>query len=1583
MACKYIYKGKQFNSEIELDDFLLEKAPFEPTLGDLVFSMSSAQLNVSNQLSQIAKESHKVKKTMYDAIKAGKVVYDEDGNMAVEDPPYIGVNKFLSGLKNTAGELLFPQFREEEYWSRRYSNWKVGQFTDAEIEEFELDKNNLPKITDPAQHKALREQMTHKWEIQAKTGSAIHNVLQICFQKQNGKYNFELDDSSLKDYIENNLDKKNQEFLTPIAIQQSIEYARKLHQDLTRKFGEGCAYYPEFAVTQDTNIMHNGAPTKLMGIIDLLIIDSSGKPHILDYKTSIHDYMDFSQAKKNAYSYQLATYQRMLEKYGINIYQGELLVAPIQISNFRKEGNTYIYDGINAPESFTSINTSLNTDKMWENIDEFMPAPFKLSITTEEANQTISDMMGKWFPEYSSTKKVTREGIIARLRKLNKLVPNENGEYVYRKYGKESPITATSEAEFVDKVLKYEESLPSKRLRITGQVKSTLKEAMQNGIDNVEFPSPIITESDGSVTWLKDILSPYCNDNWEVVDNELLESYGVIAVKTKNAPNQIDFIRVSTSNLTSDYRRNFGKKNTKIFQERRGITGTYESDVVQKSKSNTLIAEAVQGNVELMETMLLINQMRGIEGYTVGNVQVVNPLYANGLGLSNEELLYCWKELNKHDSVKQDNFKNSTVKFATKYELARNRFANIMREGAGKDWKDGYQLFGKLRNCQTILDENIDSSAEDKIRALKKLLDNLTSTTKKLDKVYTTESEIQSKEVSLHNDILAAIAQLKGVNFRQQLKDHDMFVENLAIWKHGISGTYIDNPGNMDSDTLNLVTKLVTEAYQNVRDDIQKDKTIIHKLVGNLKKEAGFGAITENTIGNQVSLYKNMFQDYQVGGDFLFKNPDQLNGAEKEFLEFALYRINKNRFPKKTEEELQQMRDNNDVEYYRVPLARGSEDSIASTSGLLATLRAKLNYLNPKKAFQIAREKMEGIFNADDSVEQQQKSEILYKMTNMFDQGEDTSKRLDKIQAIGKENLEQNLETLLYKHLFAYSVKNNMDGVFPMIKAAMVHISTQGAIQNRPFNSDTHYLENYIRNKIFNQSIIDPKLQKVAGYAGLLKQAASKFTLAFSPVQALYQPLQGLWTDISLMIRKPDGKDSFTFSHFTKALRLVYSDLSHYSDKPTICSALNELYGINDMDMNTYVERISQAKKGIWNFDNFMFKFASRPDYYNRMTIFTSQMMGDGCLEAHSINDKGELVYDWKQDKRFDAFANGRVTDPKYNEQKSRYYTIARQFVIEHAKNKDGSDFTLNMKNPLPLPRAYTNKQAESMKSLGDDIYGYYSHEKKSLIMSTTIGSLWLQFKTYWSGKKNQYLQSGGVRLRGNWEQYEENGEKYYYQVDDNGNVLFDEPPTTTETSAPVIQWKGQWQEGIILTLADMAKNMWNAGLVDSKGIHLSALKEGWDSKWNNDDANLQLAYRNNIKQGGYDLMMFVIGGCIMAALLGDWLDELKDPKNKDFVQGLGVAAANVAVMSVRNSFLDFNTWDSVGGALSSWTPFSFEWGARTWKNLWNVATGDEDFWDGIVKTSGSLKQIKPALDAIKPDMFRTKREGGTFGQKE
>lgn len=1582
MACRYIYKGHEFNSEVELDDFLIENRRFESILGDTVFSATSAQNNVNAALTVIANDAVELQKKYKEWLRQNKMIYTEDGDESFEQPPYIGVNKFLSGLTNEEGELLFPEFREDEYWSRRYSNWKIGEYTDAEIEEFGIDPNNRPRITDSAQHQRMRDQMEHKWEIQAKTGTAIHNVLQLIFSKENDNYNFMLTDLELKELIQNKLEPKNRQFLNDNTINETIRYARSLHRDLVNKFGDNLTFYPEFTISQDTNMITNGSPLKLFGIIDLLIVDSQGRTHILDYKTSIHDYKEFSGAKKNAYSYQMAVYQRMLQKCGINTYEGQLMVAPIQIQNFRKSGDTYIYDGIQAPDSFLSINTSLNSDKMWSNIDEFMPAPFKLSLSAEKVGETVATLMAKWFPNYSSTRLVTEQEIINRLKAEKRLTPDENGVYSRPKWGfKEAPITATSEAEFVQKVLEYERSQPARRLRYTAQVKNALQEGIKNGISNVEFPAPIISTSEGSVTWLKDTLAKYCDGNWEVVNNEVAESYGLIVVKTKDIPgiaNQVDFIRVSTNNLTNNYRSFLDKGNT--LKNRKGLTGTYEPDVIAQSKANSLMAEAVNGNVELMETMLIINQLTGLRGHVVGNIQIVNPLYANGMQMSNEQLLYCFNELNKHDSVEINRVMSGEIQFANKYELVRQMFTHIMQAGEANDWKDDYKNFKLFKSSKSVLDQAVNGSTDEQIRALQKLLKFMMGEESKmrpsLEKTYRTQTDLQQKHVALYNAILVAIAQLKGVNFRQQLRDHDKWLESIFIMKNGVSGSYLDNPGNLSSETLNLVTKLVTEAYQNTRDEIQRKKVKVQKLVENLKRSKGFGSVQEHTVGNQVSLYENLYEE-TADGDLLFKNVNRISDpAERELLEYALQEINRNRFPDKTQEELDLMKANGSVEYYRVPLALGGSDSVASTSGLLSMLRAKLSYLNPKTAFERAQKKVEGVFNAayESEEDQQEKSQLLYQMTNMFDEGQKTS-RLDKIKLEGIQNFERNLETLLLKHMFAYSVKENIDTVFPMIKAAMVHITSEGAMRNREFTDDIQYLEDYIKNKILNQSIVDPKNQKWVNMANMVKSAASKMTLAFAPVQMFYQPLQGLWQDISLMIRKPDGKDSFTFQNFIRATKLVYGDFFHYSDKPTVCKLLNEVYGINDMDMNTYIDRISTAKRGFWNFENWMFKFASRPDFYNRMTIFTSQMMGDGCLDAHSINSDGQLIYDWKKDKRFKAFANGRTSDPQYSSQKALYYAVARQFVNEHARNADGSMFELNMSKPMALPRAYTNKQAESMKSLGDDIYGYYSHEKKSLVMSTALGSLWLQFKTYWSGKKNQYLAAGGVKLRGDWKHYEENGQKYYYQVDSDGNILYDKPPTTTETIAPVYQWEGQWQEGIILTLSDMAKEMWNQ----------KSFIKGFQSKWDAQDSKLRNAYRSNMKQALYDTIMFMLVGSILGALLQDWLDDLKNEnrKNRDFATGLGISAANIAVMSVKNSFLDLNFINSVGAPVTTWTPFAFEWSFRMLKNWTNVAMGDEDFWDGVVKSAGGLKQFKPALDAIKPDMFRTEREGGTFNKKD
>ena len=1603
MAC--IYKGHKFNSELELDDFLLENGKFESTLGDIVFSRTAPQNAVSSKLSTIAKDTAELRRKYKEWEKSNKITYNDLGDESFEQPPFIGVNKFLSGLTNEEGKLLFPEFRENEYWDKRYAQWKEGNFNKDELDEIEelgYDKNNPPKLVDRKICDTIRDKMKERWEAQAKSGTAIHNVLQLCFTKVDGTYVLDLSKEKRLNYINTHLDKDNLQYLNADIIEQAILHASNVRDSLIYKLGDGLLFYPEFVVSQDTNVIKSGQPTKLLGIIDLLVIDKQGRPHILDYKTSVHDYSDFIAAKQLSYSYQLATYQRMLQKHGINTYEGSMFISPIKLNEFRKENGKYIYSSISSPGPLKPIGNSVSSDRMWENIDEFMPAPAKTIISAEKVGQTVFEMMSKWFPDYSDLKKETRDTLIKRLKKMDKLVPNDRGIFTFPRFGKgETPITASSEAEFVDKVLKYIQGLPAKRLRYTSEVKKFLKESIRNGINNTDFPSPIISSTDGETTWIRDTLSKYCDGNWEVEDNDITEAYGIIIMCTKDGvePKQKDFIRVSTNILTDNYRSELKSDNP--LKSRAGLTGTYEPDVAQKSKSNSLMVEAVNGNIELMETMLIINQLSGLQGYTIGNIQVVNPIYANGMKMSNEELLYCFNELNKHDPVEKNNIGlgDKEIKFAAKYELLLNELSYIVYSGEHNEWKDDYMHLEGVKLARPIIDQAINGNTEEKINAINRLiseLESIPSVKARLSKTYTSQSDLQSKEISLYNAALIAKAQLQGINFRQQLRDHDKWLESLMIHVKGISGSMIDNPGNLDSETLNLVTKLVTEAYQNTRDDMQRVKTKIQKLVAALKKEKQFGIIKENTVGNQASLYSKMYK-VSPNGDFVFVNPNTLEGAEKEFLENALYMINKNRFPGRTDEELRRMQENDDIKYYRVPLSKGGLDSLVSTEGMMKVLRDKLSFLIPAKAIDRIKSKIKGVLNAEEEAAHKS-SQILFKMSNDFDRGEGDD-RLDIIKQTGIENYEHNLETLLLKHVFAYSVKDNIDAVFPMIKAAMIHISSQGAIRNLEFTQDIEYLKDYINNKILNKSIVDPKNEKFAKIAGLIKSSASKLTLAFAPVQALYQPLQGLWTDISLMIRKPDGKDSFTFNHFKTSLKLVYSDLAHFSETPTICSAINETYGINDMDMNTYVNKISSGKRGLWNFDNLAYKFSSRPDYYNRMTIFVAQMLGDGCLEAHSINSKGELVYDWTKDKRFSKYAaavksgNGDSSDPEIAEQRSRYYAVAQQFVTEHAKMPNGSEFKLNMKNPMDLPRAYTSREAESMKSLGDDIYGYYSHEKKSLVMSTCLGAMWLQFKTYWSGKKNQYLQSGGVRLRGKWEHYSEKikdpktGEwiqtKYYYQVDDAGNVLFDEPPLTElemkerhiPLIAPFIQWKGIWQEGIILTLSDMAKQM----------VNQRSIIKGWNSKWNEQDEMMRNVYRSNLKQIGYDLTMFVLGGVIMSALLSDWLDELlkENRKNRDLSTSTILAAANIAVMSVKSSFLDFNFIESVGSPVGQWTPFSIEWGGRTFKNWWKVAVGDEDFWDGVVNSSGGLKQIKPLLDTIKPDIFKTEREGGTLGVKK
>jgi hypothetical protein len=75
--------------------------------------------------------------------------------------------------------------------------------------------------------------------------------------------------------------------------------------------------------------------------------------------------------------------------------------------------------------------------------------------------------------------------------------------------------------------------------------------------------------------------------------------------------------------------------------------------------------------------------------------------------------------------------------------------------------------------------------------------------------------------------------------------------------------------------------------------------------------------------------------------------------------------------------------------------------------------------------------------------------------------------------------------------------------------------------------------------------------------AGELMSGASKIALVFNPRQ-MYQNLDGIWKDISLMIRKPDNEYSFTAKNMKDSFFWIYKDLIHFGNKKSLGELLNE-----------------------------------------------------------------------------------------------------------------------------------------------------------------------------------------------------------------------------------------------------------------------------------------------------------------------------------------------------------------------------------------------------------------------------------------
>lgn len=97
-------------------------------------------------------------------------------------------------------------------------------------------------------------------------------------------------------------------------INTVIDYGYKLINEIktiTGEKGENLEFYPELKISGDINEA-NGSTKKLVGSIDLLVVDGKGNSYIFDFKTSPKPYEKYDTAKVRTFMYQLAVYNRLL-----------------------------------------------------------------------------------------------------------------------------------------------------------------------------------------------------------------------------------------------------------------------------------------------------------------------------------------------------------------------------------------------------------------------------------------------------------------------------------------------------------------------------------------------------------------------------------------------------------------------------------------------------------------------------------------------------------------------------------------------------------------------------------------------------------------------------------------------------------------------------------------------------------------------------------------------------------------------------------------------------------------------------------------------------------------------------------------------------------------------------------------------------------------------------------------------------------------------------------------------------------------------------------------------------------------------
>ena len=1305
---------------------------------------------------------------------------------------------------------------------------------------------------------------------------------------------------------------------------------------------------------------------KILGHIDYLVIRDNGDIEIFNVKTSTEPYSQWATAKKEKYKYQLALLKQMLAFHGIDSSHIRLNIVPVQIK-YNDKYDTVTDINVQNAVSFDTKNMRYVFQKYDNVAAQFIDSSVDFSQVNGESLLEASKHLQHIFPG----KDVRAEGIaetakewIQRNWKYCKpeVLPTGGYRLVLPDTGETIEVKDPRKGDKNEELV----NLIQDRLNDSTQPFAGEKSAyfLRTDIEN-SFRAGFFSSNmkGGSFAYVKEQLTRYFEEKtvdpstgnfiykWELIKSPVLDAANIIALRNTET-GQLDVFTISGVNPDTKY----------SFKGRKNLLGYYLPDL----NNHNFEMPCNYGNIEAVRTLAILNEILPTIGGNVklGQLKVIGLSgfqSKKGTYYEFDSLLKQWntilKVVNENSEANiKNNFREANIECIAPEEVLRQTWVDIVTTNSNIDLTE-------IKGLEDIIDQKtlIDGSTVDglmnmqtiegKIEKLQELIQRLSELAE--ERGINIANAQQLIQISKSNDAAAAPIAKLYIVASQALSHYygDISLNNedfSTLEEYGMKTTSISN------SNVRRVGFLVQKSIDNIRDGILTNYTEnVWPIFQKFYEEAGYGATRNALIGDQVNVFKNLYELDENGENILmFKNPydpaSDLKSYERTFLKHILYEMYKVKQKMSnapiviTGIEDAELKNNMPSTYLYVPLQE------ASAASKRANLASNLEQFGRKLHRMITRpgEVFEEALGNLDAQDVQARNDAIDRMRvyNPYTRSYLSVRERDLyIASKGSKFFETNVENIFIDFLSKQVQCDEFNKLLVRIKGIELSLTLKGIAEGdeESIKHTVKTIDDFVTLNVYNKSIMEDTSKKVDTWLSPLRKLVSKIYIALSPVAAVRDSLQGLMENfMKAAIKYQTDID-------TKDVLFGYKEvMKEGCTNMMTMSKLNQFnikYGFSNFDAANVAERLKTGRGGVLNADNWAYWTLRAPDYLNRMTLFIAKLHHDGAYDAYSLDENHRLKYDWKKDKRFAIYVKGDVSDAKYNEQKALYYSMIRAFNIENPNAQ--------LAYTDDLPDAYTPEQIRAIKTVGESIYGAYDQSSKSKYENIAIGRNFMFFSTWMNGivdnywKKRQISQSE-LKLE---QETDYNGNPLFFTGDESGNT------TTVDTGKPVMKYVPIMVQGIFQTFGETFKEL------HSSGWNFKAFAEG--DVWNNQ------VNRRNFKRAFSDLAIALL----LSMLFKLWLTP-KYQQHKVEADGRQMFQNVMVEMMYKSAYSSFDSFKGPAAVLTylgeSTNPATYKLQSKILNDAKNFIFGEKTAMQTLL---GSQAVFRGMQDSYKMYMRDTK----------